>query len=173
MADEAENTPTVGTEETQGGTETAQTVWPDFGYPEERDAIDALIEALNAETGEVLTFERDALDVDRPEDWGAVEFVRVKNLYADDRVIDQCYQLEIWACVSDRDSEWLQRIEGVLDAQGDRLSYKFIGRDYLHNLKKALWHWAVTLWDLDAPEEPEPETETEPAEGDPPEETEG
>ena len=62
MADEAENTPTVGTEETQGGTETAQTVWPDFGYPEERDAIDALIEALNAETGEVLTFERDALD---------------------------------------------------------------------------------------------------------------
>ncbi len=156
MADEAENTAaTAGTEETQGGTETAQTVWPDFGYPEERDAIDALIEALNAETGAELTFERDALDVDRPEDWGAVELVNVRNLRADDRIISQRYMFEIWACVSDRTSEWLHRIEGVLEDQGDRLSYQLKERGYLHNLKKVLWHWTGTMIALVDPGETE------------------
>lgn len=152
MADEAENTPTVGTEETQGGTETAQTVWPDFGYPEERDAIDALIEALNAETGAELSFERDVLDVDRPEDWGAVELVNVHNLRADDRIVSQHYRFEIWACVSDRASEWLHRIEGVLDDQGDLLSYQLKERGYLHNLKKVLWHWTGTMISLADPD---------------------
>lgn len=134
--------------------------YPDLNYPESPDAIDDLIAALNEAVGDELTFERDVLDVERPEDWGAVEMTDVENEIADDKIIDQCFILDIWACVSDRSSEWLQRIERVLASFGGSLNYHLHERGYLHNLKKVLWHWKATLWPT-APED-DPETEESP-----------
>ena len=46
--------------------------YPDLAFPETPDAIDDLIAALNDAVGDLVTFERDVLDVERPEDWCAV-----------------------------------------------------------------------------------------------------
>ena len=142
MADEADNTAATAGTEARG--------WPEIAYPEEPDAVDALIEALNAATGGALTFERDVLDVDRPEDWGAVELIQAPSLYADGEACETIYTVDIWACVSDRSSDWKDTIEGVLAAQGDRMAYRMKERYYLHNVKKVMWRWSGTLIGLEA-----------------------
>lgn len=129
--------------------------YPDLSFPETPDAIDDLIAALNDAVGDVLTFERDVLDVERPEDWGAVELVDTVNEYADGRIIDQMYIVDIWASVSDRSSQWLREIESVLASFGDKLRYSLTERAYLHDLKKVMWRWRGELWSLAA--EPVPE----------------
>ena len=116
-------------------------------YPDTPDAIDGLIATLNAVTvTQGLAFERDVLDVDRPEDWGAMEMTGVENEYADGVIIDQAYRLDIWASVSDRRGDWLQIIEGVLASYGHRLEYQLIERNYMHNLHKVVWRWKALLW---------------------------
>ncbi len=147
--------------------------YPDLAYGTTPDAIDDLIAALNAAMGDALTFERDVLDVDRREDWGAVELTNVINEYADGRIIDQVYLIDIWAGVSDRESGWLQRIEAVLAGYGDRLSYTLHERAYLHDLKKVLWRWKGELWSLagepvipEPEEDPEENPEEDPEDGD-------
>lgn len=117
----------------------------EFRKPED-DAIDTLIADLNAATGGALTFERDVLDTDRPEDWGAVELTGTENEYADGKIIDQVLLLDIWASVSDRGSDWLRVIEGVLGGYGDLLRYRLTERAYLHDLNKVLWRWKAELW---------------------------
>ena len=129
--------------------------YPDLSFPETPDAIDDLIAALNDAVGDVLTFERDVLDVERPEDWGAVELVDTVNEYAAGRIIDQMYIVDIWASVSDRSSQWLREIESVLASFGDKLRYSLTERAYLHDLKKVMWRWRGELWSLAA--EPVPE----------------
>ena len=131
--------------------------YPDLSFSETPDAIDDLIAALNGAVGDVLTFERDVLDVERPEDWGAVELVDTVNEYADGRIIDQMYIVDIWASVGDRSSQWLREIESVLAGFGDKLRYSLTERAYLHDLKKVLWRWRGELWSLAA--EPVPEEE--------------
>ena len=125
----------------------------DLAYGTTPDAIDHLIALLNQEMGDDLTFERDVLDVDRPEDWGAVELTNVVNEYADGHIVDQVYIVDIWAGVSDRESGWLERIEGVLKSYGGHLGYWLKERAYLHDLQKVMWHWECQLWSLEAPEE--------------------
>ena len=117
----------------------------EYRTPED-DAIDTLIADLNAATGGALTFERDVLDTDRPEDWGAVELTGTENEYADGKIIDQVLLLDIWASVSDRGSDWLRKIEGVLGSYGDLLRYKLTERAYLHDLNKVLWRWKAEMW---------------------------
>lgn len=130
----------------------------DLAYREpEDDAIDALISALNAATGGSLTFERDVLDTDRPEDWGAVEMTGTENEWADGRIIDQALLVDIWAAVSDRGSDWLRVIEGVL--KSSCLHYRLNDRAYLHDVHKVLWRWKASIG-LPASD---PETREEPA----------
>jgi hypothetical protein len=131
----------------------AEAVWPDLDFGEDRDAIDALIEDLNEATGGELTFERDVLDVDRPEDWGAVEMTGTRDEWADGKIIDRIYVLDVWAAVSDRASEWLATIEGVLNAWKDRIAWRLRERSYLHDLKKVVWRWTVEIDSLEAPED--------------------
>lgn len=124
------------------------------------DAVDALIEALNAETQGELTFERDALDIDRPEDWGAVEIVGAPYMdWADGHLIEQYYEIDLWICVHDRAAWWRNRIQGVLArfAQDHELTYGLAERGYLHNLGKVMWRWKLGLSDL----ADEPETDTD------------
>ena len=116
----------------------------DLYYPDTPDAIDGLISALNAATGGSLTFERDVLDVDRPEDWGAVEMTGTENEWADGEIIDQVYKLDIWAAVGDRSAEWRAVIEDVLREQ--KAAYRLKERGYLHDLNKVLWKWEAQLW---------------------------
>lgn len=136
----------------------------DLEYGTERDTIDELIEALNLETGGEPTFERDVLDVSRPEDWGAVEMVGApRGEYADGHLIDQCADLDIWICVSDRAARWRKRIQQVLDTfqASHEMEYSLPERGYLHNLHKVMWRWRVTLWDLELPEAEEEDTDPE------------
>ena len=120
----------------------------DLAFRTPCDGIDALISALNAATGGGLTFERDVLDTDRPEDWGAVELTGIDYEYADGKVIDRLLKMDVWASVSDRGSDWLTLIEGVMAAQG--VSFKLKERAYLHDLRKVLWRWEATLWSAPA-----------------------
>lgn len=117
--------------------------YPDLDFDSTQDAVDTLIADLNQAMGDELTFERDALDVERPDDWGAVEVVDTVNEYADGHCIDQYFVLDIWAGVSDRGSGWLALIEGVLQDAG--ASYTLVQRAYLHDLKKVIWQWRATL----------------------------
>lgn len=116
-------------------------------FPDTPDAIDGLIAALNAAAvPEGLAFERDVLDVDRPEDWGAVEFTGTVDEWADGHIIDQMLKLDIWAAVSDRAAQWKDLVEGVLRGYGDRLAWHMKERAYLHDLNKVVWKWEAQLW---------------------------
>ena len=120
--------------------------FPELGFSEQSDPIDALIARLNEATAESgLVFERDALDIERPEDWGAVEMTGTRDEWADGKIIDRTWILDIWAGVSDRGTEWLAAVENVLRAYGDRLWYRLQDRGYLHDVKKVLWNWRVEL----------------------------
>jgi hypothetical protein len=131
----------------------------DLEYGETRDAIDLLIERLNAATEGKITFERDVLDVNRPEDWGAVEMTGPAYEYADGKVIDQYYPVDVWASVSDRSSKWLRVIEGAMAGLG--ISYTLVQRSYLHDLNKVMWRWQAQLWSLDPADYPEAESDGE------------
>lgn len=129
----------------------ADSIWPDLPMGGETDNIDGLINRLNAATAaDGLVFERDALDIERPEDWGAVELVNTRDEYADGKIIDRTYVLDIWAAVSDRGSDWLAKIETVFNSYGDRIWWRLKDRGYLHDVKKAAWNWRVELdWAAD------------------------
>ena len=117
----------------------------DLEHPETPDAIDSLIADLNQATDGVITFERDVLDVDRPEDWGAVELTGTRSEYADGHPIDTTYLLDVWAAVGDRSHEWLRIIEDVFAGYGMRITYRLHERAYLHDVKKILWRWKLEL----------------------------
>lgn len=123
----------------------ADNVWPEL-LAGEADTIDTLIARLNAATAESgLVFEKDALDIERPEDWGAVELVNTKDEWADGKIIDRTYVLDVWAAVSDRGSDWLGKVEQVFLDYGDLIWYRLAERGYLHDVKKSLWRWRVEI----------------------------
>lgn len=120
-------------------------VWPEL-LAGEADTIDTLISRLNAATAESgLVFEKDALDIERPEDWGTVELVNTKDEWADGKIIDRTYVLDVWAAVSDRGSDWLGKVEQVFLDYGDLIWYRLAERGYLHDVKKSLWRWRVEI----------------------------
>ena len=130
-------------------------VWPEL-LAGEADTIDTLIARLNAATAESgLVFEKDALDIERPEDWGAVELVNTKDEWADGKIIDRTYVLDVWAAVSDRGSDWLGKVEQVFLEYGDLIWYRLAERGYLHDVKKSLWRWRVEIDMSRTPEDEE------------------
>lgn len=133
----------------------ADNVWPEL-LAGEADTIDTLIARLNAATAESgLVFEKDALDIERPEDWGAVELVNTKDEWADGKIIDRTYVLDVWAAVSDRGSDWLGKVEQVYLDYGDLIWYRLAERGYLHDVKKSLWRWRVEIDMSRTPEDEE------------------
>lgn len=133
----------------------ADNVWPEL-LAGEADTIDTLIARLNAATAESgLVFEKDALDIERPEDWGAVELVNTKDEWADGKIIDRTYVLDVWAAVSDRGSDWLGKVEQVFLDYGDLIWYRLAERGYLHDVKKSLWRWRVEIDMSRTPEDEE------------------
>ena len=114
---------------------------------EERDLIDDLIDALN-DGVDGITFDRDVLDTDRPEDWGAAELSGEDDAeWADGGVIDQAVTADLWVCVSSRGSLTKRQVQAVLKAWcGERLAgWRFVNRAYLYDLDKVMWHWQVSI----------------------------
>ena len=115
---------------------------------EERDLIDTLIDALN-DGVDGVTFDRDVLDTNRPEDWAAVEMTGDgDDEWADGTMIDQTVTLDIWVCVSERGSRIRTEVQDVLQAFAAEhdTGWKFVSRNYLYDLDKVMWRWTVTLW---------------------------
>lgn len=138
-----------------------------------RDLIDQLIDDLNDGTeGCGLIFERDALDTDRPEDWGAVELTGEDGSeYADGHLVDQVLTADVWVCLSGRGTKVKRAVQKTLtefcDAHDGGWSLK--SRAYLYDLDKVMWHWQVFLFgplgDDEPDTEPEPEDEEDGEEG--------
>ena len=130
---------------------------------EERDLIDELIDALNDGVDQI-TFDRDVLDTNRPEDWAAVELSGQEDAeWADGQLIDQALSVDIWVCVSDRGSWPKRQVQAVLKAFcPPRLAgWRLVSRAYLYDLDKVMWRWTVSI---DGPLAADPEEEEEPDE---------
>ena len=131
----------------------------------ERDRIDDLIDALN-DGVDGITFDRDVLDTNRPDDWGAVELTGDDDAdWADGTMIDQALTADIWVCVSDRGSWPKRQVQAVLKEFCPELvaGWRFVARAYLYDLDKVMWHWAVSI-DGPLAEDPEDEEADEPDE---------
>lgn len=115
---------------------------------DEHDLIDQLIDQLNDGVPDV-TFERDVLETDRPEDWGAVELTGEDDSeWADGILIDQVLAADIWVCVTGRGSRIKRRVQAVLRKFGTEndAGWKLISRNYIYDLDKVVWRWRVSLW---------------------------
>ena len=127
---------------------------------EERDLIDELIDALNDGVDQI-TFDRDVLDTNRPEDWAAVELSGQEDAeWADGQLIDQALSVDIWVCVSDRGSWPKRQVQAVLKTFcPPRLAgWRLVSRAYLYDLDKVMWRWTVSI---DGPLAADPEEEEE------------
>ena len=132
----------------------------------ERDRIDDLIDALN-DGVDGITFDRDVLDTNRPDDWGAVELTGDDDAdWADGTMIDQTLTADIWICVSDRGSWPKRSVQRVLKEFCPEIvaGWRFVNRAYLYDLDKVMWHWTVSIDGPLAPEDPEDEEADEPEE---------
>ena len=130
MADEVETVQEITEEET-----------------EERDLIDDLIDDLN-DGVKGITFDRDVLETDRPDDWGAVELSGQEDgEWADGVMIDQVLTVEIWVCLSSRGSGVKRQVQKVLKdfCSGIHAGWRFVNRAYLYDLDKVMWHWIVSI----------------------------
>ena len=127
---------------------------------DEYDLVDALIDDLNDGVTDV-TFERDVLETNRPEDWGAVELTGQDEAeWADGILIDQSLVIDIWACVSDRGSGIKRKVQTVLQAfcATWQTGWKMVSRNYIYDLDKVIWRWQVSIeGPLTYPEEEEEE----------------
>lgn len=122
----------------------------------ERDRIDDLIDALN-DGVDGITFDRDVLDTNRPDDWGAVELTGEDDAdWADGTMIDQALTADIWICVSDRGSWPKRSVQRVLKEFCPEIvaGWRFVNRAYLYDLDKVMWHWTVSIDGPLAPEDP-------------------
>lgn len=133
------------------------------------DLIDELIDALNDGVPEI-TFDRDVIDTNRPEDWAAVELSGQDDAeWADGELIDQSLTADIWVCVSDRGSGVKRRVQSVLRdlCPEKQIGWRLASRAYLYDLDKVMWRWILSIdGPLVVPEEdedPDPEDQ-EPAE---------
>lgn len=133
---------------------------------EERDLIDNLIDALN-DGVDGITFDRDVLDTNRPEDWAAVELSGEDGAeWADGNLIDQALNVDVWVCVSDRGSWPKRQVQAVLKAFCAEIQagWRFVARAYLYDLDKVMWHWTVSIDGPLAEEQPDELPFTDPEE---------
>lgn len=124
---------------------------------EHRDLIDDLIDDLN-DGVDYVTFDRDVLDTDRPDDWAAVELTgQSDSEWADGRLIEQELTVDIWVCVTSRGSQVKRDVQRVLRAFGavHCIGWRLATRAYLYDLNKVMWRWIVTIYAPLADEDPD------------------
>lgn len=120
------------------------------------DWIDRLIDILNGVMDGDVSFDRDATDVDRPDNWGAVELRgEAETVWADDQPIDSIWTADVYLCVTDRESGWITRVGEALrlfDAETP-CTWSMPERGYLPELDRILWRWQVRIYGpLEMPE---------------------
>ena len=151
----------TGTEITGAETAEAETAEQETA---ERDLIDDLIDDLN-DGVDGVTFDRDVLDTNRPDDWGAVELSGQDDAeWADGQMIDQILTAEVWVCLSDRGSGVKRQVQAVLKAFCAEIhaGWRFVNRAYLYDLDKVMWRWTVTI---DGPLAPAPAVPADSSDG--------
>lgn len=124
---------------------------------EERDLIDDLIDELN-DGVDGVTFDRDLLDTDVPEDWGAVELSgQDDSEWADGHLIEQELSADVWVCLSSRGSKVKRQVQAVLARFSTQTGggWRLIARAWLYDLNKVMWHWSVTMFAPLADDEPD------------------
>ena len=119
------------------------------------DKIDRIIDALSQAIPDV-SFGRDAMETDTPEDWGAVELAGGDGFVADGTVIDTIWKVHIWMCISDRGTEIIQDVKEVLQEFAEEwfARWNFPERAYLYDVDKVMWHWTIQIpEDMEEPDE--------------------
>ena len=119
-----------------------------YDLTEEYDLIDTLIDMLN-DGVEDVTFERDVLETNRPEDWAAVELTGEGDAdYGDGSKTDQTLNIDVWVCVSGKGSRIKRRVQAVLKAFCAEYEggWTFASRNYIYDLDKVIWRWNVNVW---------------------------
>lgn len=126
--------------------------------------LDDLLDALNTITG--IEFVRDAWINDAPENYGVLELTgQSAALWADGKMQEQAFQLQITIYVKDGSDIWLDSVQGVL--QDFDLFYANPRREYDYGGDSVMWQWMA--WFYGPLTEILPDTEPEPApeEGEP------
>lgn len=119
------------------------------------DRIDQLLDFIGERIPEVI-WDRDAVDVDRPENWGAAELrSEPASQWADGRETDTMNGVELYLAVSDRESAWKSRVESALeafDASVCWIDWHMDDRTWMPQIEKTLWRWTVRMLEgLDVP----------------------
>lgn len=112
-----------------------------------RDKIDVLIDALNAAVP-TIPYARDAMDLDTPEDWGAVELNGGDGFDADGITIDMEYRANVWTVTEDRGTEVMFLVQDVLQAFQERwfgFRWQFPERIWLNEINRVAWKWTVRI----------------------------
>lgn len=135
------------------------------------DKIDKLIQLLHEETG--LPFDRDAMNVDRMEEWGAVELrSESAGMWADGHLIDEKWMIEIYCVVDSRESWYIGQVNDALERfaeEVDDIGWRMPERGFLPEIDRVAWKWQAAIFgEMEIPEE----TETEEPEPNDPEEPE-
>ena len=139
---------------------------------EEYDLIDTLIDVLNDGVPSV-TFERDVLEPNRPDDWAAVELTgEGDSEWGDGNQTDQTLNIDVWVCISGKGSRIKRKVQAVLKTFCEEYDggWKLISRNYIYDLDKVIWRWRVTMWaplddDDGEMDWPDPDPEETPEEG--------
>lgn len=113
------------------------------------DRIDQMLDMLGDEIPEII-WEREAADVARPEDWGALELRKEPDAqWADGQVTDRIWSMDLFLAVGDQGSEWAERIDSVLrrfDEEAEWITWEMTERGWQPNIQKVLWTWRIRLY---------------------------
>lgn len=106
------------------------------------DRIDEMLWYLRRELPEV-TWDRDAVSEDAPDNVGAVEFAGTRAMWADDAMIEQTAVIDVWLLVRGSGTEYLERVQKVLRklAEYDDLVWFLPERRYSANVDQVIWRW--------------------------------
>lgn len=114
------------------------------------DRIEMMIDRLSAGMPGVI-WERDAADVARPEDWGAVELRSGADVqWSDGQPTDEATGIDVYLCVTDREAGWLDTVETILRAYDDEvawITWALADRVWLPEIQHTMWRWRVTLYE--------------------------
>ena len=120
------------------------------------DRIDGLLDFIGERIPTVI-WDRDAVDVARPENWGAAELRNEPaSQWADGHEINTVDGLDLYLAVNDRESHWKADVEGALseyDSEVAWIDWHLEDRTWMPQIDKTLWRWTIRM--LEGLEEPE------------------
>lgn len=124
------------------------------------DRIEELIRRLETALPD-YTWDRDALDMERGDKYGAVELSGIAaTLWADDQPVERAWTIQIWMAMEGSGLESVETVEAVLEAFDSEVApivWDMPQRGYYQDIGKLLWNWRVTLYGPPVTEDAEPD----------------